>query len=163
MDRIFFGKRYFNYSDEYTAELLNVTIINMENKETYMYSYKKVVPKTIMAVDLNWAAGGQISTLPIEFTYETFTYNKSIAITSSLFSNDISSQSEVLSTNLTNLKDMVPNNPNLADLSNLNREVLNNLTKLGSVSSIDFASALTGNSIKQLTEFNSLPTLNFLS
>ena len=63
-------KRNFNYPDDYTAEKLNVWIINSAGKPTYLYAYKRVFPKTINSMELSYSSSGTYSTLAVEFVFE---------------------------------------------------------------------------------------------
>lgn len=62
--------RVFNYPDAYTAENLDVFILDIADNEIYQYNYTKVVPKTISEVSLNWKSGNEISTFTVDFVFE---------------------------------------------------------------------------------------------
>lgn len=61
--------RRFQYSDDYTAEKINLYILNQENNATYKYEYSRVYPKTINSVELSYS-GNAISNLNVEFVFE---------------------------------------------------------------------------------------------
>lgn len=63
-------RRNFEYPDGYTAEKINVYIINQEEKSTYLYEYSRAYPKSNNAVELNYANSTTVATLTIDFVFE---------------------------------------------------------------------------------------------
>ena len=66
-------KRNFNYPDKYTAESLNLFIINQEGKETYKYEYSKVFPKSFNSIELSYSATG-VASFTVDFVFEECYY-----------------------------------------------------------------------------------------
>lgn len=66
-------KRNFGYPNDYTADTLNLYIINQEDKATYKYEYSRIFPKSIGSVDLSYASGNTLSTFAVDFVFEEFT------------------------------------------------------------------------------------------
>ena len=64
------NKRNFGYPADYTADVLNLYIINQNDVATYKYEYSRVFPKLIQQVELSYANGNAISTFSVEFVYE---------------------------------------------------------------------------------------------
>lgn len=75
-NRIVPQRRNFEYPDSYTADKLNLSILNQDNRITYVYEYSRIFPKSINAVDLSYANGNQIATLTVDFVYEEVYYNE---------------------------------------------------------------------------------------
>jgi hypothetical protein len=70
------SKRNFRYPDEYTADKLNVYIIDQSGKDTYLYEYARVYPKTVQSIELSYASGAAISTFTVEFVFEDVYFSK---------------------------------------------------------------------------------------
>ena len=70
------NKKNFRYPDSYTADSLNLYILNQEDKVTYKYEYSRVFPKTIQAIDLSYANGNTIAVFSVEFVFEDVFYSK---------------------------------------------------------------------------------------
>jgi hypothetical protein len=73
-------RRNFEYPDSYTAEKLNLYIINQEEKKTYSYEYSRIFPKSINPVDLSYGNSTSIATLTVDFVFEEVyfsTFNES--------------------------------------------------------------------------------------
>ena len=62
--------RNFGYPDDYTAESLNLYIINQEDEATYQYKYSRIFPKAINQIDLSYAEGVSVSTFSVDFVFE---------------------------------------------------------------------------------------------
>lgn len=95
-------RRCFGYPADYTANLLNLYIINQDDVATYKYEYSRIFPKSINSIDLNYASGTSISTLAIDFVFEEVYYSsikngKTIATSKPTVDTNISS-------NLTSIK-----------------------------------------------------------
>ena len=68
--KIVSNKRNFGFPNDYTAESLNLYIINQEDANTYKYQYSRVFPKTIQQVELSYSSGIAVSSFSVEFVYE---------------------------------------------------------------------------------------------
>lgn len=68
--------RNFNYSDDYVAESLFLTIINQDDKDTYKYEFSRIYPKTISPVELSYANGTTVSTFYVDFVFEDFFFTE---------------------------------------------------------------------------------------
>jgi hypothetical protein len=66
------SRRNFNYPEEYTAESIDVHLIDMQGTVKHSYSFKNIYPKIINSVSLGYGMNG-ISVLPISFVFETVT------------------------------------------------------------------------------------------
>ncbi len=66
--------RQFNYPDDYTSDTLELFILDQTDKVTYKYEYKRVVPKTINSIELNYATGNAIVGFNVEFVFEDVYY-----------------------------------------------------------------------------------------
>lgn len=75
-NRIVPNRRNFEYPNSYTADKLNLSILNQDDRVTYVYEYSRIFPKSINAVDLSYANGSQIATLTVDFVYEEVYYNE---------------------------------------------------------------------------------------
>jgi hypothetical protein len=118
-------RRNFNYPDSYTADKLQVYIINQDNQETYLYTYTRVFPKTIQAIELSYATGTAISTFTVELVFEDVQFTK---ITNGIETSNTSiPRNNILETPLTEGIE--------------NSELLNNMKIEGS-----FSSPFSGNS-----------------
>jgi hypothetical protein len=62
--------RRFNYPDSYTAESLNLYLIDAAGVAVYKYEYKRVFPKTIQSVELSYTPSTGPSTFSVEFAFE---------------------------------------------------------------------------------------------
>lgn len=101
--------RRFNYPDNYTAESLNVYIIDMTDSNTYKYEYSRVFPKTINSIELNSASGTTTAQLNVEFTFEDVYFT---ALGKSEFSTSKPLASvEAIKQNITNLERTQALNP----------------------------------------------------
>lgn len=69
-------RRNFNYPDNYTADRLDLYIINQADHETYQYTYTRVFPKTVQSIELSYASGTAISTFSVEFVFEDVHFTK---------------------------------------------------------------------------------------
>lgn len=67
------NRRSFEYPDSYTAEFINVYIINQSGDDTYKYEYSRAYPKTISSIELTHS-GATHSTLSVEFVFEEVYY-----------------------------------------------------------------------------------------
>lgn len=76
MKEIVPSKRNFQYYDSYVSRMIRVYIVDMEDKETYQYSYINCVPKTVNSIDLNYSTTGQVSSFTVEFVFESVVYSK---------------------------------------------------------------------------------------
>lgn len=70
------NNRNFNYSDNYTAESLILTIINQADKDTYKYEFSRIYPKTISPIELSYANGNAISTFSVDFVFEDYFFSQ---------------------------------------------------------------------------------------
>jgi hypothetical protein len=75
-NRIVSNRRNFEYPDSYTADKLNLSILNQDDRITYVYEYSRIFPKSINAVDLSYANGNQVATLTVDFVYEEVYYSE---------------------------------------------------------------------------------------
>ena len=73
-DAIVPQKRNFNYPEDYTADCLNLYILNQANVPTYKYEYSRIFPKTINQIELSYANGSAISTFTVDFVFEDVYY-----------------------------------------------------------------------------------------
>jgi hypothetical protein len=64
------NRRNLSFPDSYTAETLNLYMIDLEGIVKHSYSFKRVVPKIINNVSLDYASNG-IMSLPVSFVFET--------------------------------------------------------------------------------------------
>jgi len=64
------SRRNFNYPDEYTAENFDLHLIDLKGESKFMYSYKRVVPKTFNSVSMQHGSHGVI-VLSVSFVFET--------------------------------------------------------------------------------------------
>ena len=69
-DAIVPQKRNFNYPEDYTADSLNLYILNQANQPTYKYEYSRIFPKSINQIELSYASGASISTFTVDFVFE---------------------------------------------------------------------------------------------
>jgi hypothetical protein len=67
-------RRKFNYPDNYTANSLNIFILNQEGVATYKYEYFRVFPKSINSVELSYNSGTTFSTFSVDFVFEDYYY-----------------------------------------------------------------------------------------
>lgn len=67
-------RRKFGWPEDYTANALNLFIINQDEEITYKYEYSNVFPKSINSVDLSYATGGSVSTFSVDFVFEEVYY-----------------------------------------------------------------------------------------
>jgi hypothetical protein len=104
-------RRNFKFPDTYTADLLNVYIIDQANKDTYLYSYRRVYPKTIQSVELSYANGVAISTFAVEFVFEEVHFSKRKN------GQSVESSYPITNTSATTLTDGIENNELLQQLS----------------------------------------------
>lgn len=63
-------RRNFEYPDDYTAETLKLFIINQADKNTYLYEFSRIFPKSVNSVDLSYANSTSIATLTVDFVFE---------------------------------------------------------------------------------------------
>ena len=63
-------KRNFGFPSDYTAESINVYIINQANKETYKYEFSRVFPVSVNAVELSYTPSTTASTFTVDFVFE---------------------------------------------------------------------------------------------
>jgi len=68
-------RRNFNYPEQYTAESLNVYILDSNGKATYKYEYSKVFPKSFNTVELSYAPTSGPSTFTVDFVFEEVYYS----------------------------------------------------------------------------------------
>ena len=73
-DAIVPQKRNFNYPEDYTADCLNLYILNQANEPTYKYEYSRIFPKSINQIDLSYASGAAVSTFSVDFVFEDVYY-----------------------------------------------------------------------------------------
>lgn len=66
--------RKFQYPDSYTAEKINLYILDQTDTPTYKYEYSRVYPKTINSTELTYAGGNSIAALNVEFVFEDVYY-----------------------------------------------------------------------------------------
>lgn len=76
-------RRNFAFPDDYTSDKLYLSILNLDDKEVYRYSYSKVFPKTISEINLSWLNGNQISTFNVEFTFEEVYFEQTTSLVAS--------------------------------------------------------------------------------
>jgi hypothetical protein len=69
-------RRNFRYPDEYTAEKLNLYILNQMDVPTYKYEFSKVFPKSISSTELSYQGGASISTFTVDFVFEEVYYTE---------------------------------------------------------------------------------------
>lgn len=69
------NRRNFGYPDDYTADLLNLYIINQEGNTTYKYEYSRIFPKSVNSIELSYASGAPISTFTVDFVFEHVYYS----------------------------------------------------------------------------------------
>lgn len=80
--------RRFNYPDSYTANRLNLYLIDQDGKATYLYKYSNVYPKTVNSIELSYSQNNAPTTFSVEFVFEDVFYtalqadNRSIAFSS---------------------------------------------------------------------------------
>lgn len=67
--------RNFGYPDDYTANSLNLYIINQEDESTYKYEYSRIFPKSINAIELSYENGNTYSTFSVDFVFEEVFYS----------------------------------------------------------------------------------------
>jgi len=67
-------RRYFNYPADYTAESLNLFIINQEGEPTYKYEYSRIFPKSVNSVELSYASGAAVASFSVDFVFEEVFY-----------------------------------------------------------------------------------------
>ena len=67
-------RRKFNYSADYTAETLNLFILDQAETATYKYEYSRIFPKSVNAIDLSYNSGGSVSTFSVDFVFEEVYY-----------------------------------------------------------------------------------------
>lgn len=48
-------QRRFNYPDDYTADTLFLNILNQNDQDTFQYRFKRIYPKSITPIDLNYS------------------------------------------------------------------------------------------------------------
>lgn len=65
------NRRKFNYPADYTANSLNLYLLNLENQPTYLYEFRNIFPKDIQSVELNYSSALAPATCTVEFVYET--------------------------------------------------------------------------------------------
>lgn len=68
-------RRTFGYPSDYTANSLNLFMIDETGNATYKYEYSNVVPKTIQSVEMSYATGNATSTFSVEFVFEEVYYS----------------------------------------------------------------------------------------
>lgn len=83
-DMIVPNKRSFNYPDDYTAESMNVFILNQAGDSVYKYEYSRVFPKTIQSIDLNYSPANSPATFTVEFVFEEVYHSTIITDTQSI-------------------------------------------------------------------------------
>ena len=64
------SRRNFSYPDDYTAETVKLHLIDLEGNSNFSYTYKRVVPKVINSISLDYGTTG-IMSLPVSFVFET--------------------------------------------------------------------------------------------
>jgi hypothetical protein len=64
------SRRNFSYPDDYTAESFKLNMIDLEGNSNFSYTYKRVVPKVINSIMLDYSSTG-IMSLPVSFVFET--------------------------------------------------------------------------------------------
>jgi len=64
------NRRNLSYPDSYTAESINLYMIDLEGTVKHSYSFKRAIPKIVNSISLDYASGGAMS-LPISFVFET--------------------------------------------------------------------------------------------
>ena len=68
-------RRNFNYPEQYTAESLNLYILDSSGKATYKYEYVKVFPKSFNVIDLSYNSSSGPSTFTVDFVFEEVYYS----------------------------------------------------------------------------------------
>lgn len=64
------SRRNLNWPDDYTAESIVLNMIDLEGNSNFSYTYKRVVPKMINSISLDYGSNG-IMSLPVSFVFET--------------------------------------------------------------------------------------------
>jgi hypothetical protein len=64
------NRRNLSFPDSYTAETLNLYMIDLKGIVKHSYSFKRVVPKIINSISLDYATNG-IMSLPVSFVFES--------------------------------------------------------------------------------------------
>jgi len=64
------SRRNFGYPDDYTSTNIDLYLIDMAGEVKHSYSFKKIHPKIINNISLDYGSGGAMS-LPISFVFET--------------------------------------------------------------------------------------------
>lgn len=64
------SRRNFSYPDDYTSETVKLHMIDLEGNSNFVYTYKRVVPKVINSISLDYGSNG-IMSLPVSFVFET--------------------------------------------------------------------------------------------
>jgi len=67
-------RRRFNYPSDYTADSLNLFIIDQAGEPTYKYEYSRIFPKSINSTELSYASGAAVSTFSVDFVFEEVYY-----------------------------------------------------------------------------------------
>lgn len=102
-------ERRFSYPDDYTADQINVYILNQEDNVTYKYEYSRVFPKTINSIELSYSST-QISALNIEFVFEDV-YFTTFEGTESAFTSKPTVTAESVRQQITNFERTLTLNP----------------------------------------------------
>jgi len=97
------NRRNLSYPDSYTAETLNLYMIDLEGIVKHSYSFKRVTPKIINSVSLDYGSNG-IMSLPVSFVFETIE-NGPIPVNTSI-SDEIITEKQSGSLENTELKQM---------------------------------------------------------
>lgn len=64
------SRRNFAYPDDYTAEMFKLHLIDLSGTSNFVYTFKRVVPKMINSISLDYGSNG-IMSLPVSFVFET--------------------------------------------------------------------------------------------
>lgn len=91
--------RKFQYPDDYTADKINLYILDQTDNPTYKYEYSRIYPKTINSTELSYASGNTIAALNVEFVFEDV-YYESLSSDSTSSVKISSSKPEVLTQNI---------------------------------------------------------------
>jgi hypothetical protein len=68
-------RRIFNYPEQYTAESLNLYILDSTGKATYKYEYSKIFLKSLNAIELSYGPTSSPSTFSVDFVFEEVYYS----------------------------------------------------------------------------------------
>jgi len=68
-------RRNFNYPDEYTADTLNLYLLDSSGKSVYKYEYYKIFPKSINTIELSYSPSVTGSTFSVDFVFEEVYYS----------------------------------------------------------------------------------------